>query len=145
MRINTRFTVAVHLMALLALKSSKGQTVTSEMLALSVGTNPVVIRQMISHLKKAGLITTRNGVPGAELTKKEEDISLLEIYQAVQKKSDAPLFDLHPNPNATCVVGRNIGGALEKPLQEAQAAMERSLLEYSLKDITMYICEKAHL
>lgn len=145
MRINTRFTVAVHLMALLAITGKKGKVVTSEILASSVGTNPVVIRQMMSCLKKAGLITTRNGVPGGELTKKEEEISLLEIYRAVQKKSDAPLFDFHPNPNPACVIGRNIEEAMEEPLREAQAAMERSLMEYSLKDITAYICKKAHL
>lgn len=105
MRINTRFTVAVHLMALLAITRNKGQTVTSEILASSVGTNPVVIRQMMSCLKKAGLLVTRNGVPGGELTKAEEDISLLEIYKAVRKDLDAPLFDFHPNPNPRCFGG----------------------------------------
>ena len=144
MRINTRFTVAVHLMALLAIARNKGQTVTSDILAASVGTNPVVIRQMMSCLKKAGLIVTRNGVPGGELTKTEEDISLLEIYQAVRKDSDAPLFDFHPNPNPRCFVGGNIEEAMEKPLREAQVAMEQTLLGYSLKDITAYIREKAH-
>ena len=65
MRINTRFPVAVHMLALIEL--NKTQPSTSELMALSVGTNPVVIRQLMSSLKRAGLIETQNGVPGCHL------------------------------------------------------------------------------
>ena len=145
MRINTRFTVAVHTMALISLISQKGTSVTSDILAKSVGTNPVVIRQMMSSLKKAGLITTKNGVGGCSITRTESSISLLDIYKAVQKNTDAPLFTFHPNPNPRCFVGKNITGAMNQPLQEAQNAMEQSLAKYTLKDITSYISEKTHL
>lgn len=139
MRINTRFTVAVHVMALVALAQRQGALVTSELLARSVGTNPVVIRQMMSSLKKAGLIQTQSGLPGCSMKKAECEISLLDIYKAVQKDTDAPLFDFHPHPNPKCFVGRNIQGAMEHPLREAQDAMERSLGEYTLQDVTSYI------
>ena len=52
MRINTRFTVAVHMLALLALNKNEARPSTSELLAKSVGTNPVVIRQLMQMLKK---------------------------------------------------------------------------------------------
>lgn len=144
MRINTRFTVAVHMMALTALIQNQGVPATSELLAKSVGTNPVVIRQMTAMLKKAGLIEARNGIPGIELVKLQEDITLLEIYKAVQRDADAPLFAFHPNPNPACCVGGNIAEAMEKPLHDAQKAMEMSLAQYSLKDITDYIGKKMH-
>jgi len=142
MRINTRFPVAVHMLALMEL--NKTQPPTSELMALSIGTNPVVIRQLMSALKKAGLIEARGGIPGSRLAKPQEEITLLEIYRAVQKRSDTALFDIHPAPNPMCPIGRNIEGALDEPLFIAQTAMENALEGFTLKDITTYIAEKIH-
>lgn len=140
MRINTRFPVAVHMLALIEL--NKTQPSTSELMALSVGTNPVVIRQLMSVLKRAGLIETQSGVPGCHLAKPAEEITLREIYRAVQKKSDAPLFDFHANPNPQCPIGRNIRDALDAPLLDAQSAMEQALGTYTLKDIADRIAQR---
>lgn len=142
MRINTRFAVAVHMLALIEL--NKTQPTTSDLMALSVGTNPVVIRQLMTLLKRAGLIESQSGVPGSRLLKPQEKITLLEIYQAVQKRSDASLFDFHPTPNPMCPVGKNIEDALDEPLFIAQTAMEKALESFTLKDITAYISEKMH-
>lgn len=139
MRINTRFTVAVHMLAVIALNKSEIHPSTSEMLAKSVGTNPVVIRKLLPMLKKAGLVVTQNGVPGSELTRPPEEITLLDIYKAVQKEEECPLFDCHQSSNPACPVGRHIAGAMEQPLFEAQAAMEQSLAGHSLREITEYI------
>jgi len=144
MRINTRFPVAVHMMTLISYSQKMDKTATSEILAKSVGTNPVVIRQMMSMLRKSGLIETRNGASGIRLVKKETDITLLDIYKAVQDDVKAPLFDFHANPNPACFVGGNIKEAMEQPLHEAQLAMEQSLAEYSLEDIIDYIDKKMH-
>lgn len=142
MRINTRFTVAVHMLALLALNKNEARPSTSELLAKSVGTNPVVIRQLMQMLKKAGLIVTQNGVPGSRLSRQPEKITLLEIYKAVQKEEESSLFDFHPNPNPACPIGRNIAGALAAPLLEAQTAMEQSLAGHTLKEIADGIAGK---
>ena len=133
MRINTRFPVAVHMLALIEL--NKTQPSTSELMALSVGTNPVVIRQLMSSLKRAGLIETQNGVPGCHLAKPAAEITLREIYLAVQKKTDASLFAFHANPNPNCPIGRNIREAMDAPLRDAQTAMEQTLETYTLKDV----------
>lgn len=140
MRINTRFTVAVHILTLIALNGA--DPATSEMMAMSVGNHPVAIRQVMSSLKKAGLIKTHNGLPGGHLAKPQEEISLCDIYQAVKKSDEFALFDFHPNPNPKCPVGRNIKAALNLPLIQAQGAMENALKNYTLKDITTYISEK---
>ena len=83
MRINTRFPVAVHMLALTAMLQKRGIPITSDLLAQSVGTNPVVIRQMMSLLRKAGLIETKSGTPGCRVVKEEREIPLLDIYKAV--------------------------------------------------------------
>ena len=144
MRINTKFPVAVHMMVLISFTQKMGKTATSEILAKSVGTNPVVIRLMMSMLRRAGLIETRSGIAGICLSKDGSEITLLDIYKAVQQDAEAPLFDFHTNPNPDCFVGGNIKEALEKPLAEAQRAMELSLAEYSLNDIVCYIDKKVH-
>ena len=144
MRINTRFPVAVHMMVLISFIQKMGKTATSEILAKSVGTNPVVIRQMMSMLRRAGLIETRSGVSGISLSKDGGEITLLDIYKAVQQDAEVPLFDVHTNPNPNCFVGGNIKEAMEKPLAEAQRAMEQSLAGYSLNDIACYIDKKVH-
>ena len=114
---------------------NKTQPSTSELMALSVGTNPVVIRQLMSSLKRAGLIETQNGVPGCHLAKPAAEITLREIYLAVQKKTDALLFDFHANPNPNCPIGRNIREVMDAPLRDAQAALEQALETYTLKDV----------
>lgn len=144
MRINTRFPVAVHMMTLISYIQKMDKTATSEILAKSVGTNPVVIRQLMSMLRKAGLIETRTGASGIYLVKNERDTTLLDIYRAVQDDAKAALFDFHANPNPACFVGGNIKDAMQQPLHEAQQAMEQSLAGYSLQDIVDYIDGKMH-
>ena len=54
MRINTKCSVAVHCLLFLH-EYGETQRVTSGILALSTGCNQVVIRNLISALKKAGI------------------------------------------------------------------------------------------
>ena len=56
MSINSRFTVTVHILALLALEQ---KPLSSKYIAASVNTNPVVIRRILGLLSRAGLVTTR--------------------------------------------------------------------------------------
>lgn len=147
MRINTRFAVAVHTMAVIALLNMGYMEAipTSGIIAYSINTHPVVVRRIIGMLKRAGLVDTRAGVGGSELTRAPEDITLLDIYQAVRTSEDAALFDLHKDPNRACFIGAHIHEALEDPLTEAQSAMEENLSTRTLKDVLAVIAEKNHL
>ena len=132
MRINTQFPVAVHILAVLAF--FKDENITSSDLARSVGTNPVVIRRLITQLKSAGLVDARTGVKGIGLCKKPEDISIFEIYKAIRLPGEV-VFDLHPNPNRQCEVGAHIRAALNGPFLSAQKAMEGELASFYLSDV----------
>lgn len=140
MRINTRFPVAVHILVLLALAGDKGRT--SELMARSVNTNPVVIRRTIAMLKKAGLVEVRPGAAGTVLNRDADAVTLLDIYNAVKSSEDEPLFDVHPHPNPQCYVGSNIHEALWEPLSQAQKAMEEKLAEYTLAGVAQPIAKK---
>ena len=143
MRINTRFPMAVHALSLIALNKDEELPSTSELIAKSAGTNPVVIRRLIAQLKNAGLVHTRPGVAGMKLAKRPEDITLYAIYQAVQTREDNLIFDLHPSPSQKCWVGKNIHSALSGPLCEAQEALEETLKKYTLAAIAEEIAIKA--
>ena len=63
MQISSRFTIATHMMIIIAMQDTDSK-VTSDFLAASVGVNPVIIRKTLSQLKKAGLISVARGTGG---------------------------------------------------------------------------------
>jgi Rrf2 family protein len=124
MNVSTRFTVALHVLTLLA--SSPDQALTSEYIAGSVNTNPVVIRRILGVLKKAGFVTSQGGVGGGwELTKAAECVTLADVRRIVNEGSPFSLHNQSPNP--ACPVGRNIQGALTGIYDEAERALEDRL------------------
>ncbi|MFF0826660.1 Rrf2 family transcriptional regulator [Brevibacillus sp. NPDC003359] len=125
MKISSRFSIAVHILSLLSIDSNSH--CTSEWIAGSVNTNPVVIRRVLGLLKKAGLVNVRAGAGGASLAKELDQITLLEIYRAVDVVEEGQLFHIHEQPNPDCPVGANIQFVLELILTRAQHAMEEIL------------------
>ena len=75
------------------------------------------------------------GTGGAELLKPAEEITLLEIYRAVECVEKGELFHFHENPNPLCPVGRNIHGVLDERLTEIQKAMEQKMESMTLRDL----------
>src|SRR3954454_18480788 len=75
-----------------ALAFSSGEVIGSQTLAASVNTNPVVIRRLLMALRRAGLIETLTGkYGGAVLRKKPREISLADIYDAVEPRPVIPV------------------------------------------------------
>ncbi len=126
-----RFAFAVHILAMLA--DQPGRGVTSDYLAGSVNTNPVVVRRIISSLRRAGLVCCAKGAGGgATLCRDPESIRLDEIYRAIE-----PQRSLKANrhrPNLRCPVARQIKRVLEDVYASAQRALEASLAERTLAD-----------
>ncbi|MFC5704297.1 Rrf2 family transcriptional regulator [Cohnella faecalis] len=133
MKISSRFSVAAHILSLLA--TSRPEDCTSEFMAGSVNTNPVVIRRIMGMLRKAGLIHVRHGVGGASLLKGLDEISLLDVYRAVNSVGEGELFHIHDKPNPNCPVGSRIQGVLELVLSRAQEAMESVLSDITMEEV----------
>lgn len=133
MKITSRFTVAVHTLLVINTFQDKVKT-TSEFIASSVNVNPVVIRRTMQSLKAAGMIDVKAGSGGARLARRPEDITLFDVYSAVDSV-EGDLFHFHENPNPACPVGRNIHAVLDVKLQEAQAALENRLKKTTLADL----------
>jgi Rrf2 family protein len=129
---STRFAVAVH--ALAALAVSGGKPLRSEDLAYSANTGPVVIRGLLSRLSDAGLTRSQLGAGGGTLlAKPAKKIRLLDVYEAVE---DTELFSTHRNPPCeNCAVGGNILDALRPTLSRARKALEDELSKTTIADI----------
>lgn len=133
MQISSRFTIAVHV--LLCIETFKNQKVTSDFLASSVNVNPVIIRRLLQQLKKADIIYVKRGSGGASIEKNLADITLLDIYHAVECIQNDELFHFHENPNQMCPVGKNIHAVLDESLVSIQQAMEKEMSQISMQDI----------
>ena len=133
MQISSRFTMAIHMFA--CIDTFKDMKMTSDFMAGSIGTNPVIIRKLLQQLKAAGLIEVARGTGGVTIKKPLSEITFLDIYKAVECTPDEKLFRFHENPNRQCPVGRNIHHVLDDKLAQVQAAMERELAGITLGDV----------
>ncbi|OIR06190.1 putative HTH-type transcriptional regulator YwnA [mine drainage metagenome] len=134
---NCRFAVAVHVCAVLTLRRDDPPA-TSDWIAKSVNTNPVVVRRLLSALGKAGLVKSQRGTSGGSaLAKEAAAITLLDISRAVDEDEGPPLPQQEPNP--ACPVGANIRPILTDILDRAEAARDRELQRTTLADIAASI------
>ncbi|MEW5551396.1 Rrf2 family transcriptional regulator [Peribacillus frigoritolerans] len=140
MSISTRFSVGIHILSLLEI--NKEGVNTSDFIAKSVNTNPALIRKITGMLKNAGLVNVRPGIAGATLAKELSNITLLDVYHAVNVVSDKELFGIHENPNPACTVGRNIQDTIEPIFSVAELALEKALGVVTIEDVVKGILEK---
>ncbi|MDH6522017.1 Rrf2 family protein [Streptomyces sp. SAI-208] len=130
---NSRLTIAAHALAWIELNARMGgEVATSEQIANSVNTNPVVIRRLLGELRQAGLVESRRGA-GWRLTRAAESINLAQVRQAVD--GDPP-FALHPTtPNQKCPLGHGILSALTPVYEDVEEALRMQLSRTSVADV----------
>lgn len=109
--------------------------VTSNLLAQSTGCNPVVIRNVFSALKKAGIITVVRGIGGAELCRPPSEITLYMIYQAVEPDGLSSLVGIHPCDGRACPAAQNIRSVLQKPYQKIEDAVRNAMESVTLESM----------
>ncbi len=129
---STKLSVSIHILTVIALM--EGQAVTSEYIASSINTNPALVRRLMSRLRKATLITASPGLGVTGLAKKKEDITLLDIFLAVEE--NACLFSIHGNTNHQCPVGARIENILKCLYDNIQSTTQQALSAITLADIT---------
>ena len=134
MQITSKFTVAVHILTCIDVFDGQ-MRVTSDVLSGSTGVNAVIVRGVLGQLRNAGIVETRQGSGGAHLAKALDEITLYDIYKAVDCIDDEGLFHFHENPNVDCPVGRNIHKAMDGRLKAVQAALENELKSTTLAQV----------
>lgn len=134
MQISSRFTIALHIFTCAEVFKDQCK-VTSDFLASSINTNPVIIRKILGQLSKAGLIKVLRGTGGIEITRSLKEITFYDVYKAVDSVEGGNLFHFHENPSPECPVGRNIHRLLDGKLQSIQDAMEEKMRGYTIADL----------
>jgi len=136
---NSRFSLAVHVLTLLA--SNPDERLTSEFLAQSIGTNAVVIRTMLAKLRRAGLVTSKSaGGGGWRLALPATEITLDRVRQAAMEGEAAKLHRNSPHPN--CAVGRDVRKVLVNVYAQANDAMDRELAGFSIASILIAVLKQ---
>jgi Rrf2 family protein len=134
---NSRMAVATHIMVFVGYEQKTmkpGEVLSSDFIAGSVNTNPVVVRRILSDLQKAGLIESQSGRNGGvRLSKPAARVNLLDIYQAVE---GGAIFKFNPNPpNPKCSISTSMEHIIEPVFDSVEEALENRLKKTSLADL----------
>lgn len=112
------------------LASQAGEPLTSEVMATTYGTNPVVLRRVLSKLRRAGLVETRRGVGGGSvLARDPATINLREVYEAVA--DDPEILRRPPGKQAG-----DVAPIVAQYVNELYADAEQALLG-TLEEVTV--------
>ncbi len=134
MQISTRCSIAVHCLIFIR-EAGEDVKVTSNLLAQSTGSNPVVIRNILSALKKAGIITVARGTGGAQLCKEPSEITLYQIYCALEPDGLSTLIGIHPCDGRPCPVAQNIRKVLQKPYHAIEVSIQQTMEGITLQSM----------
>lgn len=134
MQISSRFTLAIHILICIETFQEKNK-ITSNFLAQSTNSNPVIIRNILGQLKANKLISTTRGSGGTTILKPLDKITFFDVYQAVECVKEEELFKFHNNPSPICPVGKNIHKLLDDRLIKVQKVMETELATNTIQDV----------
>jgi len=131
MKRNSQLSGVLHVLLHMA---EREEPVTSEMLAKAMQTNPVVIRRIMAGLRDAGYVRSEKGHGGGwKLTKSLDQISLLDVYEALKRPE---LFCLvSASDHAGCLVEISVNEALDDARREAEALLLSRFATLKLSDI----------
>lgn len=136
---NSRLAIAIHAAGMLAF--GEQMPITSKVIAESVDTNPVVIRRIVGNLVKHGLVEVKMGTGGgSRLTRLPKDITLAEIYLALE---EGEIFNV-PELEEThcCPIGKLVRPVLKKLFGEAENSLIKELQSKTLQDVLSNVREK---
>ena len=127
-----QFATGVHFLALLS--QSPDAFRTSNEIAESTMTHPVVVRRLMASLQAAGVVETQKGPGGGvRLARLPRQITLADVYRAVQ--TSEPLHLPHTAPNQNCPIGEAMRSILEEIFTRAESALTDELARTTLSDV----------
>ncbi|MEL7499149.1 MAG: Rrf2 family transcriptional regulator [Planctomycetota bacterium] len=127
---NSDLAIGLHIVGFLS--SRDGDPLTSEVLAATYGTSPVVIRRVLSKLSQAGLVETRRGSGGGSvLARKPSKINLRQVFEAVCETSEL----LRRHPGTESGVAEVLAGYINDLYAEAEEALMRKLQKVTVKQM----------
>lgn len=131
MKFSHKLSDAIHILAYLDIFKDGDRS--SKQIAASIEANPSVVRSLMSDLRRAGLIQSQQGAPNATLAKDPANITLLDVYHALNMNHD--LLHIDPKTNPNCLVGANIQDTLNEVYAQVQVVAEAQLQATTLQDV----------
>lgn len=107
----------------------------SEMLGEAAGCSPVIVRRIYKKLKDANLLDTKPGRYGLHLTRKPEEITYLEVIEAVRPLDPAALFGVAAPLSGTSPVAHELFAALDADLDATIGKVKKALATKTLQDL----------
>jgi DNA-binding IscR family transcriptional regulator len=132
MRSDSRLSGVLHV--LLHIAEHRG-SVTSEVLAKAMKTNPVVIRRAMAGLREQGYIRSEKGHGGGwTLACDLSKVTLLDIYAALGSPSVLAISNRTESPG--CLVEQAVNAALDQAFQDAEALLLSRLGQVTLAKLS---------
>ncbi|WP_407976973.1 Rrf2 family transcriptional regulator [Brucella pseudogrignonensis] len=105
--------------------------VTSEVLAKAMGTNPVVVRRVMSGLREQGYVRSEKGHGGGwEIACDLSKVTLHDIYNAIGKPSLLAMSNRTEMPG--CLVEQAVNASLNKAFSDAEELLLKRFGEVTL-------------
>lgn len=132
---NTQFSVAIHILVLLATEKEPS---SSQYIASSVNSNATLVRKICRFLKDGHFIKSSQGVAGYSLNLPADKINLGAVYQHIFT-TETHFAKIHQDTNPNCPVGNNITHILDDIYQEVDQTIIHKLSHYTIANIQQRI------
>ncbi|MGX4645396.1 Rrf2 family transcriptional regulator [Holzapfeliella sp. JNUCC 80] len=132
MKYSIQFSDAIHILLYIEMYQDTDY-LSSAKIAESIQTNPANVRKIMGQLKKSQLIETEVGKAKPRLSRKINEITLLDVYQSIEGNTN--LIQVDQKTNMACVVGSNIQEVLEKHYNELQQKIEHEMSKIKLSTL----------
>lgn len=136
----SEFCIAVHALVFL---HHKGKCLSSEMLAKNICTNPARIRKIMAKLKKAKLVSTKEGADGGYLfCHSPEEVSLEQVAKAMDT---AFVFSNWRSGNAgkNCFISSGMADVMDGIYQQLDQLCQDHLRFITIADVEKKLCNKS--
>ena len=131
MKRNSRLSLALHTLSHMAGDPDRVQT--SANIADHAGTHPVVVRRVLGRLRQAGLLTSEKGHAGGwRLARKPENITLADVYLALDESLIAPDSDDH---TSECSVEHALRRRVSSVMEEIEQSLVKRLSETTISEV----------
>lgn len=135
----SEFGVAVHALVYL---NHKAETVSSEQLAENICTNPARVRKIMAKLKKAGLISTKEGLDGGYLFDGDASgITLNMVADALEVRFVSVNWK-SGDPDMNCMVASGMAGVLDEIYGDLDSLCRKHLTRVTIEDLDKKIFSK---
>lgn len=143
MRFSSRFRTAVHTLLIIH-EFSKEKKVTSDTIAEIADTSPVIIRNLLGKLKKAGFISVApsKGKSGTKMAKPLEEITLFDVFSAVETDYKKDVGDIQNRTANASYTGQYLNEIMTDYVLNVFDLIEHELAKTNLKEILDMLVEK---